>query len=173
MLKKELIGSLAIVAILIFAVDGFTQSIDCKAWKSQVDASMKRQGILTADKLTSEQKIEGIECLLTLESEDGPARFRGATRIVWERSLPTPMPKNAPPISIAALYYISYLFTDDWGHGNEIVLYDTKTDKPISLQDIPKAFQLYKQWWQKVKAKGFEEARKLELDPFENSDFRW
>jgi len=76
-------------------------------------------------------------------------------------------------VEVAALYYISYLFTQKWDHADAIALVSTKEDRLATDDDVANAYEAYEKWFARIKTIGLTEARKQKLDPLAGIDIRW
>jgi hypothetical protein len=84
------------------------------------------------------------------------------------------------PINLAALYYISYLYTGNWKHGSAIALRGPEvesTDTPglyaTRQEAVHKAYASYRRWYEEVKRVGLPRAREKKLDPLEGTGLSW
>jgi hypothetical protein len=138
----------------------------CKEWDKRVDASLGVAGI-KPDKLPSDKELlVAIGCLLKHHGDKAPARFSGATNPKTSQILP-----NAT-IELASLYYISYLFTGDWQHGDGVALWNREgvVNPPGS---VDAAYAGYASWFERVRSLGIPEARKQRLDPLRGTGLHW
>lgn len=116
--------------------------------------------------LTEKEIFEAIECLLKCEGNKNPARFSGAITSYISEILPE------ASTDIAALFYISVLFTGKWDHGDGVALWDR--EGVINPNDsVQKAYASYRKWFKKIKAHGLDEARRQKLDPLEKTNLHW
>jgi hypothetical protein len=75
-------------------------------------------------------------------------------------------------VELASLYYVSYLFTGNYQHGDGIALWDRKgVINPPGGVDT--AYASYRAWFKKVKSVELAEARKQHLDPLEGTNLYW
>ena len=116
--------------------------------------------------LSDEEVLSAICCLLSLQGEQGEARFWGATDL---RSSAITGPCG---IDVAALYYVSYLFTNDWTHGTNIALID-EDGRVNDEADIREAYRAYRHWFDIVERIGLEESREKDLNPLEGTGIDW
>ena len=116
--------------------------------------------------LSDDEVLSAIRCLLSFQGERGEARYWGATDI---RSSAITGPCD---IEVAALYYVSYLFTGDWIHGTNVALIDRR-GHVNDAADIRTAFRAYRRWFATVEKIGLNRARKDGLDPLEGSGVHW
>jgi hypothetical protein len=133
--------------------------------------------------------MQAIEYLLTMENNNNKGRFLTVRGYV-SQTFPE------PSASACALYYISYLFTKNYGHADANVLVRDKeyeqpdgkmkdVDKWVKLMKewelktyngpvaIEKAYDSYRSWFKKVKKIGLEKAREQKLDPLKGSGVSW
>lgn len=144
-----------------------------REWASAVYAEAYDPDQVAA--LTDEQVIAAIGCLFQLENDNRHTRFGGGPRVIEVSQLFGPAPVN-----LAALLYISYLFTrnlnlftavalrgpgaeSDWSQG----LYAT-SDEAIS-----RAYASYHRWYEEVKRTGLARARDQNLNPLEGTGLSW
>lgn len=144
----------------------------CLKWQTQVDPSFQRIEI-DESTLSDAQIQEGMECLLALKGKTNKARFTGTTRFNPSSSQGYKLSKKAATVEIAALYYISYLFYNNWEHAGAVALYDEDTGEVNSEKNIGRAYKSYQEWFKKIIKIGLEEARKQKLDPLDGSDISW
>jgi hypothetical protein len=137
----------------------------CQYWQSKVDETLSSSQ-RDVDHTDLENILEAVECLLQMEGNKHPARFSGATQFYVSQLFE---PAKA---DVAALYYISYLYTQNWEHADAIAL--RSNDGAInSAQDIEIAYQSYRRWFAQVKAVGLEKARQMNLQPLKDTNIRW
>jgi len=146
----------------------------CYKWRTQVDPSLKRIAIDNSV-LTDAEIEEGIGCLLKLKGKNRRARFTGATRRNIESASMYEPPKHPASIEIAALYYISYLFYDNWEHAGSVSLFDEESEETHSnsKKSVERAYRSYQRWFEKIKEIGLEKAREQKLDPLTGSGISW
>ena len=99
-----------------------------------------------------------------MQGRTGKAAFGGATR--YDVSQIDPM----PPVEVAALFYISYLFHNEWRSVAETVTLVDRAGKTNTREAIAKAYRSYRVWFATVKRVGIERAREQKLDPLKGSD---
>ena len=143
----------------------------CYRWRTQVDPQIQRINI-EETALSDSEVEEGIRCLLELKGQKAKARFYGDTRANYNKADRYRPPKKPATVEIAALYYISYLFENNWEHAGSVVLVDDD-GKLNSNAIVEKAYKSYREWFQKVLKVGLRKARELKLDPLEGSGVRW
>ena len=124
--------------------------------------------------LRDEVVTAAIGCLLELESDVRPTNAMGVTWVGSSLRLDT------APVNLAALYYISYLYTRNWKHGTAVALrgpgaeYRRSQPKYSTTQSsIHEAYRAYRRWYSQVKDIGLEEARAERLDPLAGSSLYW
>jgi hypothetical protein len=139
----------------------------CKYWLSRIDSNVKQTDqFKRVDESNIENIIVGAECLLALEGNKNRARFSGATRHDVSQLF-------APAtVDIAALYYISFLFTQKWDHADAVAIVD-KEGRINTDESIKEAFQAYREWFKEVKKLGIHKARERGIDPFAGKNIRW
>ena len=147
----------------------------CYKWQTQVDPKLER--IEIDEEMLNEQEIlNGIECLLNLKGNKSVARFTGYTRLNLRASSRPPVIKKPATIEVAVLYYISYIFYNNWEHAGSVRLYnlDYKNKPKFNTKKIVKrAYRSYGFWFKNVKKIGLEKAREQKLDLLENSGVSW
>jgi len=84
------------------------------------------------------------------------------------------------PVNLAALYYISYLYTGNMEHSLAIALTGPDAeDKTIhwkyatTQSSIHTAYQAYRLWFAKVKEVGLNQARASKLAPLSGTGLAW
>lgn len=167
-----LVGTISTMAQ---AKSGGKGKIDvCYRWQTQIDPSLKRV-VINAPTLTVAELQEGIGCLLKLKGKTKKARFTGATRDNYYSSTQYEPPKHPATIEIAALYYISYLFYENWEHASSVSLFDEESEQINSNKktSVEKAYKSYQKWFEKLKEVGIEKAREQNLDPLSGSGISW
>jgi hypothetical protein len=139
----------------------------CKYWLSRVDSDVKpTDQFKHVDESNVENIMVGIECLLALEGNKKRARFSGASRHDVSQLF-------APAtVDIAALYYISFLFTQKWDHADAVAIVD-KDGRINTDESIKEAFQAYREWFKEVKKLGIYKARESGIDPFAGKNIKW
>lgn len=150
------------------------ESSVCYRWRTQVDPSLQRV-IIDKSTLTIGETQTAIGCLLKLQGNRKKARFTGSTQSNYYSSDAYKPPKNPASIEIAALYYISFLFYNNWQHASSISLFDEESEEINSNTKISveKAYKSYQKWFEKVKEIGLEKVRKQKLDPLAGSGISW
>jgi hypothetical protein len=138
----------------------------CEQWIEKVDPSSGKTNIDADSTLSDNQIIEAITCLLKCEGNKNTARISGATHLYISQIFPQ------ATIELAALYYISYLFTRSWDIADGIALCDNNgtINPPKSIET---AYEKYKEWFQKVQSIGIKAAREQKLNPLAGSGIHW
>ena len=138
----------------------------CREWDKRVDPRLGDSGIYP-DRLPPDPEVlVAISCLLKQRGNKEPARFSGATRPGVSQQLPS------ATIELAALYYISYLFTGNPQHGDGVALWNQDgVINPPGSADA--AYTAYRIWFRRVRSLGLAEARKRRLDPLKGTALRW
>jgi len=120
---------------------------------------------ITVDQNPSDEEvITAISCLLKNRGDHREARFGGVARIDISQHLPT------ASIELASLYYISYLYKQQWQHADGIALWNRKGEinPPGSVEAA-----FHKRWFARVKEIGVRAARKEHLDPLKETGLFW
>ena len=138
---------------------------NCVDWHSKIDPGKPFAFVNVKNKTESEIFL-GIACLLKLEGKKMNSNVGGATRGDVSEIF------GATTVEVAALFYISYLFYDNWQHADAPFLID-KNHKRNTDKAVRDAFRAYKKWFTNVKALGLEDARKQKLDPLTGSGVSW
>jgi len=138
----------------------------CKEWDKRVDPSWGPAGITLAQIPRDAEVLVAIDCFLKHQGNKNRARFGGATNPRTSQILPD------ATIELASLYYISYLFTRDWQHGDGVALWNPEgIINPLSSIDT--AYAAYRAWFERVRSVGLAEARKQRLDPLGGTGLHW
>jgi hypothetical protein len=124
--------------------------------------------------LTDDQTMAAINCLLNLEGKTRPSKIGGATRLDVSQLFAT------VPINLAALYYISYLYTQNWKHAAAIALRGSSASSSdrhgmyVTRQSaIRAAYEAYRKWFSQVKQIGLAHSRASGLSPLAGTDLEW
>ena len=138
----------------------------CKEWDKRVDPSLGPAGTTLAQIPGDSEVLVAIDCFLKHQGNKNRARFGGATNPRTSQMLPD------ATIELASLYYISYLFTTDWQHGDGVAMWNREgvINPPGS---IDAAYAAYAAWFKRVKSLGLSEARKQRLDPLKDTGLHW
>lgn len=138
----------------------------CEYWKSKIDPSLPLMGKGLWELPIDEESISAIECLLQLEGRREPANIGGVTRFDVSKII------ENQSIEIAALYYITFIYSKKWDHASAIAI--VAANGEINTPDIiNKAFLAYKEWFKTVKIIGLEKARRQKLEPLKDTDLHW
>ena len=137
----------------------------CSVWRAQVDPTLEAKEI-SPRLLDDRERVTACECLLGEEGNTGPARFSGATRAAVSAMLPD------ATVEVAALFYISYIYTGPWQHADGVALVD-RENRVVTQAEVAGAYASYRRWLARVKEVGMARARELRLDPLENTDLCW
>jgi len=169
---------ISIILLALGGTSGMAQSKTsdsndvCYRWRTQVDPSTQR--IVIDESVLSDLEVEeGIGCLLELKGLKGKARFQGDTRANYNKSEQYRPHKKSASIEIAALYYASYLFENNWEHADAVVLVDDVTGKTNTNALVERAYKSYQAWFTKVVRMGLKRSRERNLDPLKGSGVRW
>jgi hypothetical protein len=128
---------------------------------------------IDASGLSDAEVVEGIGCLLNLKGNRKRARFSGYTRLDLYVSQRMPPIKKHATVEVAALYYASYIFYNNWGHAGSVRLYDADTEKSDTRDIVERAYKSYRRWFEKICVMGLEKAREQKLDPLGDSGVAW
>lgn len=139
----------------------------CSQWTSKIDPTVANPIDSAGGTVRTDQLLDAFRCLLKLKGRKSTSIFSSGTVGL---NLSTRFP--APSVEVAALYYISYLYSENWRHADAIVLVDEKGNQNTT-DSIVKAFDSYESWLKTVKEVGVDEARKRKLDPLSDSGLRW
>jgi hypothetical protein len=124
--------------------------------------------------LSEAEKLQAIECLLTLENDVRPAAFGGAVRMDISQTF-------APPhVNLAALYAISYIYDGRFDHAAAVALRgkgasttDASGNYTTRAVAIHKAYRAYRAWFAKVRKLGTASAHAAGLEPLAGSGLMW
>ena len=124
--------------------------------------------------LSEAEKLQAIECFLTLENDLGPATFGGAVRLDVSQMFAT------PHVNLAALYAISYIYSGHYDHAAAVALRgegasitDSNGNYVTKPAAVHKAFSSYRTWFAKVRQVGLIRANEKGLQPLEGSGLTW
>ncbi|MEZ5307888.1 MAG: hypothetical protein R2684_12155 [Pyrinomonadaceae bacterium] len=165
--KAHRILPLALIAAFLFCEEA--RASDCSYWLGLVKAGTTSEVLGRApDESDPAVVLKGIECLLTLEGKGGMGTFQGATS--FENSDPPPR----QTAGVNALYYISYLYFQDWHHAGGVELQGAGDFRFSNARELEeRAFASYKAWFREVKELGLAGARKAGLNPLDYSCVNW
>jgi len=155
--------------------DGTAQNVmqcceSCKYWQEKIDPSIKLPEETTElNEKDNENVLAAIECLLQMNGRKSQSKFpSGVINVIRYGEMKLP----SPTVEVAALYYVSYLYYQNWRHANFMVLWD-KEGKKNTKESIETAYKAYQSWFEKVKEIGLDKAREQKLDPLNGTDVRW
>jgi hypothetical protein len=132
-------------------------SAKCLPWMNRIDPALGKEPRETFP-VPEQDLLTAMGCLLEAEGNDNPSRCE--MNMTHNGSWPLP----PPTVEIFALYYISYIFEEDWTYAVGIALIDR--DKKInSPAAVRAAYRAYRKWYLKVRTIGVEQARKEHLQP--------
>ena len=94
------------------------------------------------------------------------AGFGGATRFEVSQIFPP------ASVDLAALFYISYLFSGRWDHADGVALWNAhgEINPPGSIEI---AYKGYQKWYKRVRLVGVAAAREKHLNPLDGTDLSW
>lgn len=140
---------------------------ECKKWFAKVEPIPgTSEEVWLTDRPTDQDVLQAIGCLLQLHGNKHPARFTGVTHLDVSQILPQ------ASVELAALYYISYLFTGNFKHADGIALVNrSRVINPDGAIDI--AYHAYTVWFERVKSMGLLTARTLVLNPLQGTGLSW
>lgn len=141
-------------------------SVECRSWVRYIDPTLGEGPIVIQLPIPEQEKLLAMQCFLRSEGNQNPARAKITMSFNGGRNLPQ------PTVEIAALYYISYLYEEDFEHALGIAFWDVQgcINPPGSVH---LAYRLYEEWFAKVKGLGLEEARKQKLKPLATAKVKW
>ncbi len=142
-----------------------TSNSTCITWQSKVEEETSLHLVNTKE-MSQEEVFLAIECLLELKGR------KDDSNISVTRSDVSPI-FQATSVEVAALYYISYIFKQEWGHADAAFLRTTVNRKFNECKTVSKAFKAYENWFKSIKKIGLEEARKQKLDPLADTGISW
>jgi hypothetical protein len=116
--------------------------------------------------LPDAEKLAGVGCLLSMQGNRGRARFGGATRSDVSEIYPD------ATTEIAALFYISYMFTEKWDHSLGIAVRGRK-GRLNDPKDISLAYREYRKWFKRVSAVGWKRSQERGIVPLAKGPVRW
>ena len=167
MKKCELIiAALFCVAVSSNPLSAETAQSKCQKWNAKVDPGVAGRIVVNVSELSDNEVVAAMECLLKNRGKRETARIYGATHFDVSQTLPP------ATIELASLYYISYLFTGNYQHGDGIALWDDHgvINPPGSIDH---AYDAYKGWFKRVKTLGLVAAKKQHLDPLKGTNLKW
>jgi hypothetical protein len=157
---------MTLVFLFSCQVTAETQGLSCRDWASQVDASVEPRARFDPLTLPDDEKLAGVRCLLSVQGNRGRARFGGATAAYVSQIYPE------GTTEVAALFYISYIFTERWDHSSGVALrgHNGRMNDP---KDIALAYKKYRSWYKRVLARGWKKSQELGTLPLANSSVSW
>jgi hypothetical protein len=124
--------------------------------------------------LSEPERLAAIQCFLTLENDLRPGAFGGAMRFDVSQTF------SQPPVNLAALYAISYIYTGRYNHAAAVALRGddaSSTDAAGNYVTKPsavhKAYRAYREWFAQVRKLGIARAQGASLQPLDGSGLRW
>jgi hypothetical protein len=124
--------------------------------------------------LSEAEKLQAIECFLTLENDNGPAAFGGAVRLDVSQTF------AQAHVNLAALYAISYVYSGHYDHAAAVALRGQGASTTNSSGNyvtkpaaIRKAYISYRAWFAKVRQLGLARAQEKGIQPLEGSGLTW
>jgi hypothetical protein len=140
--------------------------LTCSRWDNEVASNDTKAGSVDIATISDKEVLQAIDCLLRHKGDQRPARFGGATRLDTSQLLPS------ATVELASLYYISYVFTKHWKHGDGVALWNKEgvINPPGS---IDAAYVAYTKWFARVRSLGITAARRKKLDPLQGSRLKW
>ena len=171
-MRKLLLSMLIIISLLVsfssIAKPNETKSEPdpCESWQAKADSTLPRPTGRDPDITDSTVVMTGIECLLKMEGNKNPARFSGAMNNYVSQLF------ENTSADVAALYFISYLYHQEWDHADAVALRgsDGSVNTPKVVRD---AYRSYRKWFTEVKRIGLVKAREMKLDPLKHSKVTW
>ena len=164
-IAASLIASLSITVGLCLVANG--QAL-CKYWFSRIDTSVDSPEM--HEKINEKDPeiiMKGIDCLLKMEGNKREARFSGATRN------DTSQISGPATVEVAALFYISYLYYQNWESFSGGIALRGTDGKISSIETTRKAYKYYREWFKEAKRIGIQKARELEMAPLKGKDVSW
>jgi len=152
-------------------------SSSCQYWRSRVDSYTTMELSQIRDEKDPRNILPAIQCLLEFEGNKNSALFGldPSPPLTGPARGPTSIFSTPIHIEVAALYFISYLYYQNWKHANLIVLVDRDDSREIESSDenVRKAWKYYREWFERVKPIGIVKARKLKIEPLKGKDVWW
>ena len=116
--------------------------------------------------MPEDDKLAGVACLLSLEKNQHPARFGGATASYVSQIYPE------ATTEVAALFYISYMFTGKWDHSLGVALRG-RNGEINNPKDISLAYKNYRKWFKRVLSVGWKKSQDEGIVPLANGPVHW
>ena len=176
----------------------------CQLWESRVDSKMKIKegaalkgkpmasasshvpnmalppnGGVTSDpdgvkELSEQEAFDAISCLLNMENNVHQSRFGTYVQPQVSQFF-APAPSN-----LAALYYISYIYTGDWQHAGAVALrgqgveaFNSRGEYLTRSEAVAAAYKAYRKWFAEVKRIGLQKSREAGLNPLSETGMEW
>lgn len=160
-----MIKNVLATTVIMFAIySSQVKAEECNYWHSEVDQDIDVE--IEIDKSDPKNVLKGIDCLLKLQGERKEGLFSGATNSNVSQIFPP------ASVEVCALYYISYLYYQNWKHADAVALVG-KDGSLNSDGSVKKAFESYRRWRKKLDKIGLQKAREIKLDPLATSGVRW
>lgn len=154
------------IALVLYSFATIVNANDCRYWTAKVDPKAK----LASHEINENDPkniINGIECLLQLQGTKRVGVLYGSREYTSQF-----VPKAS--VEINALYEITRLFYGNYNFASAVALVSEGEEVKFNKgRDIKRAFESYRNWFQKVKEIGIQKAREQRLDPLEGSGVRW
>ncbi len=164
--KVKVICSVVFFMMIFSATEIMAQ--DCSYWYKSVGVKNIKYSGEKVNEKNPEKVMEGIECLLKLKGDKSRGAFSGAMNTKVSQLFPR------ATVEVCALYYISYLFYENFKHASGVALHEIEDAEALNSDVvIKKTYKIYRKWFEKVKQIGLEEARKQKLDPLGDSGITW
>jgi hypothetical protein len=124
--------------------------------------------------LSEGERLGAINCLLSAEDNTRISVFEMRGNSEWSQMY------SAPPVNLAALWVISYIYTNDFNHslamalvGQDAASSDSNGIYVTKQEAIHRAYRAYRVWFKKVKTIGLSKAQADNLDPLEGTGLCW
>lgn len=158
----------------------------CSEWQSRVDPEVKsptaKQIVYDAitmgelngkfdvkessfSNLSQGEALEAMDCLIKLRGRKHDSKIKGPTRPDTSQTF------DASSVEVAALYWISAVYLQRWGHAGAAAL--RGKNGLNSNETISKAYDSYEKWLVEIRKIGLDEARLRELDPLAGTGISW
>jgi hypothetical protein len=140
----------------------------CEVWWALADPRV-HSNLPTPEfaKLTDDEAVAGIGCLLNLEGKTRSGKFSGATRFEVSQTFPQ------ATVELDALFLVSSIYRQQWAHADGVALVDAsgRIQKPNS--GAKRLFPFVKEWYRRINEGGLEVARRKNDDPLAGSGLHW
>jgi hypothetical protein len=124
--------------------------------------------------LSEDERLRAINCFLSAENDTRSSVFDARGDLEWSQMY------SAPPVNLAALWAISYVYTSDFNHSLAIALVgqdaassDSNGMYVTKQEAVHRAYRAYRVWFEKVEKLGLPRARADNLDPLEGTGLCW